>query len=119
MRRCAACGKTLPADALKTRKYCDGVCRVNFRRGHRPGPVAEVVVLEAAVEADPTNDLISLEDVARELQRALLSPSTPASSKAGLAKELRAVLAEIARTKPAVVSLIDQLAERRAQRTGA
>lgn len=117
MRTCGACGKPLPADSRSTRKYCGSVCRVNYSRGHRPGVVAEVVALDVAVEPDTSGD-ITLEEIAAELRRTLHASSTPASSKAGLAKELRAVMADIAKSKPAAASLIDQLAERRAQRTG-
>lgn len=59
---------------------------------------------------------LTLEEIAAELRRTLHRSDTPASAKAGLAKELRAVMAEIAKAKPAAASLIDQLAERRAQR---
>lgn len=118
MRTCRTCGTPIAEGRRSTAKFCDSGCRTRYTRGHRPGPVAEVVALAPAADPDPGSDLLSLEDVARELQRALVSPSTPASSKAGLSKELRAVRAELARDKPAAASLIDQLAERRAQRTG-
>lgn len=117
MRRCAACGKSLPVDAARTRKYCDARCRVNFSRGHRPAVVAEVVALDAAPVAD-SDDPVSLEEIVAELRRTFHRADTPASAKAGIAKELRAVMADIAKAKPVAKSLIDELAERRAQRTG-
>lgn len=118
MGSCRTCGKPLPSDSRSTRKFCDSGCRVRFTRGHRPGPVAEVVDLAPDVGApDPSGDL-TLEEIAAELRRTLHRSDTPASAKAGVAKELRAVMAEIAKAKPAVKSLIDELAERRAQRTG-
>ena len=118
MRTCRACGTPIAEGRRSTAKFCDSNCRTRYTRGHRPGPGGDVVPIDANAADDQGNDLLTLEDVARELQRALVSPSTPASSKAGLSKELRAVRAEMARDKPATVSLIDQLAERRAQRTG-
>jgi hypothetical protein len=118
MRRCATCGKPLPSDALRTRKYCDATCRVNFSRGHLPGPVAEVVALETPEPDGDHPAELTLEEIAAELRRTLHRSDTPASAKAGISKELRAVMAEIAKAKPVAKSMIDQLAERRAQRTG-
>lgn len=115
---CKACGKPIAAGRRSTARFCDSGCRTRYARGHRPasGPVAEVVVLDAAPvdESDP----LTLEEIAAELRRTLHRADTPASSKAGLAKELRAVMAEIAKAQPAAKGLIDQLAERRAQRVG-
>lgn len=118
MDACRACGKALPAGSRSTRKFCGSGCRTRYTRGHRPGPVAEVVDLAPdAAEPDPAGDL-TLEEIAAELRRTLHRSDTPASAKAGIAKELRAVMADIAKAKPAAKSLIDELAERRAQRTG-
>lgn len=125
MRRCEACGSSLEG-RRKTARFCDSSCRTRYVRGHRATPVAAgadiaVQVFTALIDGGPepvdgATELLSLEDVARELQAALRSRSTPPSAKAALSREYRATLVDIARHVPKAKGRIDQLAERRAQR---
>lgn len=119
MRRCQACGNPLGEDRRRTAKFCPGsLCRTRFARGHRAPAVVVELPAATAGEAAAIGEVLSLEDVARELSRQLVAPNTPPSAKAQISRELRATIAEINRSKPRERTVIDDLAERRAQRTG-
>ena len=117
MRRCVACGKPLQDGRRLTAKFCDATCRQRHARGTTAPTTIEVVDF-GPVEDDAPGELISLETVAAELQRTLRSVHTPPSAKASLAREYRATLAEIEAKRPKARDAIDEIAERRAQRTG-
>lgn len=114
MRRCKTCGANL--DHRPRAQFCDGTCRVRYARGQRAATVVEFPATPPVSEVD---GLLTLEDVARELQQALRSTATPPTAKAALAREYRATLEEIERAKPPVKDEVDELFARRVQRTGA
>lgn len=114
MRRCQACGTSLEGRSPRAR-YCSSTCR---GRGHRGA--APLVPLpapnEAAAAPDPDAPLPTLEEVAAELAAQLRSPHCPPTAKAALAREYRATLAEIEKSRPKAKDGIDEIAERRARR---
>ena len=58
----------------------------------------------------------SLKEIAAELRRTLRDRATPASAKAGLARELRATMEAIDALKPKAKDAVDELFEKRAAR---
>lgn len=114
MRRCKACGQ--PITDKPRAIYCNDRCRAAYGAGKRAP--AEVAQLPGAAgePVEQPDELLTLDDLARELRRTLLSPSTPPNAKAGLSREYRAVLEEIDRTKPRPKDGVDELLERRLER---
>ncbi len=80
--------------------------------------IAEVTPISDEISGD-REVLMSLADVARELQHKLRSPRTPPTALAGLAREYRATLTEIEKSKPRAKDDVDELLERRQRRSGA
>lgn len=122
-RPCAWCDQPFspPSKGSKAR-FCSTPHRVAAAKARRRGlpESATVTVLRSEPTAadDVSVELITLEDVAAELQRSLRSPMTPPTAKAGLAREYRATLAEIDAKRPKAKDGIDEIAERRARRSG-
>lgn len=120
MRSCRTCGSSLEGRTPRA-QFCDSGCRTRYARGHRPAVVVEFVP-KAEPDAEPVEDDDegpTLEEIAAELRRTLRSANTPASAKAGLARELRATMDAIAASKPKPKDAVDELFERRAARGGA
>lgn len=117
MRSCLTCGASLEGRKASA-KFCSDLHRAQYKRGKRAPELAEVVVLASAAAEAESVELITLEEVAAELQRSLQSPMTPPTAKAGLAREYRATLAEIDAKRPKAKDGIDEIAERRARRSG-
>lgn len=125
-RNCARCRKVFePPNKGSRARFCSHACRQQALAARRMGlPEAlapEAVVVELEVERGVDDvELITLEQVAAELQRVLRSVHTPPTAKAALAREYRVTLEAIERAKPpardAVAGLEDQLAARRAAR---
>lgn len=115
MRRCDACGGSLEGRD-KRAKFCDAKCRVRYGRGHR-APAVVVDLPFTAPEPVADDNPLTLEEIAAELRTTLRRSDTPASAKAGLARELRATMAEIEARKPVAKDGIDELLDRRNRRT--
>lgn len=124
-RLCARCGKvfTPPTHGSRAR-FCQVSCRVLAARARKMGlpelapVIAEVTPISDEISGD-REVLMSLADVARELQHKLRSPRTPPTALAGLAREYRATLTEIEKSKPRAKDDVDELLERRQRRSGA
>ena len=114
MRRCKTCGADLSGRPRAV--FCDGGCRTRYARGLRaPAQVVDLVVPIAA--AEPADEqLLTLEQLARELQRTLRAVGTPPTAKAGLAREYRATLEEIERRRDPDPDVVDELFARRSRR---
>lgn len=115
MRSCLVCGESLEGRRPNAR-YCSEAHRKQAKRG---GLVVELPTAPPVPEHDPGDDLMTLEELARELQAAIRSRQTPPSAKSGLAKQYRDTLTEIAAKSPKPKNRIDELMERRRARAGA
>ena len=119
-RDCARCGVEFAPPTKGSRaRFCSGACREAASKARKFGiPEASVATLPTTrpVDGDEPDVLPSLDDVARELGRALNSPHTPPTAKAALAREYRATLAELENLKPKPKDGIDELLARRARR---
>ena len=117
MRRCETCGTSLEGRSPRAR-YCSDVCRTRGKRGHRAPAVVVDLPVDVVEErgADESDEGPSLEEIAAELRRTLRDRATPASAKAGLARELRATMEAIDALKPKAKDAVDELFEKRAAR---
>lgn len=131
-RSCAHCGGPFETAPGSRARFCKPAHRVAAAKRRAAGlpeeraeSLAEVVIAELLVpgstdEPDEADELMSLEAVALELQRALRSRHTAPTAKASLAREYRATLEAIERSKPptqdALGKLADELAAKRAAR---
>ena len=112
MKRCEVCGASM-VGRRSVAKYCSDVCRARAKRGYRAPTVEPVGPTEPATTDD---ELLSLEELAREVQRTLRSRETPATAKAGLSREYRAILDEIDQRRTPAADAVDELFERRVRR---
>lgn len=115
MRRCQTCGTSLDGRSPRAR-YCSDLCRARGKRGYS----APTLVVDQEPDEVVVEDLepLTLEEIAAELRRTLRDRSTPASTKAGLARELRATMEAIAAQTPPAKDGIDELFEARRRKSG-
>lgn len=112
-RACAQCGVKLnfPDRPGRPRTKCEDCSPRRKRDERRRAP--KVVALP---DPPPVDELPDLEAVASLMAQRLASPETPPSAVAALAREYRATLAEIEKSRPKAKDGIDEIAERRARR---
>lgn len=115
-RDCASCGEqfTPPARGSKAR-FCSTACRVSAAKSRRLGiPEARpdlVALRGGGTDAgDPVDaELLSLEDLARTLARKIVSPNTPPTAIAALAREYRVTFAEVEARRPVEMDPLERL----------
>lgn len=115
-RTCAQCGVTLPFPDRpgRPRKKCLDCSPPRARDTRRRK--AKVVALPTETPPVEADDLMTLTEVAARIAARMDSPDTPPSGLAALAREYRATLAEIEKSRPKAKDGIDEIAERRARR---
>jgi len=115
-RTCAQCGVTLPFPDRpgRPRTKCLDCSPPRARDTRRRK--AKVVPLPTEVTTSDPDELMSLTEVAARIAARMASPDTPPSGLAALAREYRATLAEIEKSRPKAKDGIDEIAERRARR---
>lgn len=118
MRRCETCGTSIEGRAARAR-YCSDLCRTRGKRGYSAPALVPVDQVDAEETSAEEPGELTLDEIAAELRRTLNDRSTPASAKAGLARELRATMDAIAALAPPAKDGIDELFEARRRRTGA